>query len=383
MERERPDLICPRCNAALKRVQTEHGIFWACDGCGGRAIGLELLRRTFTPESINPLWLHAINGENVPGAACPSCNHSMTQVGLSDIRDIRVDVCRLCHFVWFDSHETDTLVPRSPPSPDPKQPSLPQKARELVAMARIQQMARDAEGSDFDSVAPTEWWQVIAGYLGMPVEFDPVHVERKPWVTWTISVAIVSVFALTLPHLREIVSQYGLIPAEATRLGGLTFVTSFFLHGGMIHLLGNTYFLMVFGDNVEDFLGRIRYVLLIALADILGNLAHIAVDPHSMIPCIGASGGIAGIITFLRASIPRARLALMFRWGFYWFRWIRIRAWVGLVLWILFQLVGGWAQIRGMSNVSAFAHLGGVGAGVAAWFVWGNRNATETAGDEL
>ena len=121
---------------------------------------------------------------------------------------------------------------------------------------------------------------------------------------------------------------------------------------------------------MEDFLGRIRYILLIVLADVVGNLAHIAADPHSTIPCIGASGGIAGIITFYALQFPRARLALMFRWGFYWFRWIRIPAWVGLILWLLFQLVGAWAQIRGMSHVSAFAHLGGVMAGAGAWVVW-------------
>jgi membrane associated rhomboid family serine protease len=332
-------------------------------------VGVELLRRTFTPESINPLWLHAINGENIPGATCPSCQNPMTQVTLSDRSAVRVDVCRLCHFVWFDAHEVDELVPRAP-APPTADAKVPQKIREMIAIEKIEQMRKDAEGSDFDSVAPSEWWQVIAAYFGMPVEFDVIPLERKPWVTWGLTLVLVCVFVLTVTNLHDIVRQYGLIPAEAKRLGGLTFLTSFFLHGGVIHLLGNIYFLMVFGDNVEDFLGRVRYVLLIVLADVVGNLAHIAADPYSTIPCIGASGGIAGIITFYALQFPRARLALMFRWGFYWFRWIRIPAWFGLVLWLLFQFVGAWAQIRGMSHVSAFAHLGGVMAGVAAWFVW-------------
>jgi membrane associated rhomboid family serine protease/ribosomal protein L37AE/L43A len=373
MDRQRPDLICPRCNAALQRVQTEHGIFWACSACGGRAVGLELLRRTFTPDSINPLWLHAINGENISGATCPSCQNPMIQVTLSDRSAIRVDVCRICHFVWFDAHEADDLVPRPPPPPTENE-RLPQKAREILAVAKIEQMARDAEGSDFDSAAPSEWWQVIAAYFGMPVEFDAIPLERKPWVTWTLALAIVCVFILTVSNLHDIVRQYGLIPAEATRLGSLTLLTSFFLHGGVIHLFGNTYFLMVFGDNVENFIGRGRYLVLIALAHLVGSLAHIAADPNSTIPCIGASAGIAGIITFYALQFPHARLALMFRWGFYWFRWIRLPAWFGLVLWILFQLVGAWAQIRGMSQVSAFGHLGGVVWGLAAWFVWRRRN---------
>jgi membrane associated rhomboid family serine protease/Zn-finger nucleic acid-binding protein len=347
MREGRLDLICPRCNTVLQRVQTEHGIFWACSGCGGRAVGVELLRRTFSPESINPLWLHAIRGEGAPGATCPSCHNPMTQVALSERSSVRVDVCRLCHFVWFDTGEIDTLIPRSPPPPPSASPPLPQKARELLAIAKVEQLAREAEGSDFDSEPPTEWWQVIAGYLGMPVEFDAAEVERTPWVTWGLALAFICVAALTFPNLREIVNRYGLIPAEATRLGGLTLLTAFFLHGGLIHLLGNTYFLLVFGDNVESFLGRIRYIILIALADLVGNLSHIAADPHSTIPCIGASGGIAGIITFYALQFPRARLAFMFRWGFYFFRWVRLPAWFGLILWILFQLFGAWAQIRG------------------------------------
>ena len=211
---------------------------------------------------------------------------------------------------------------------------------------------------------------MVAGNRGLfrdPVEFDTVPIERRPWVTWSLALLMVAVSAAAFTTLREIVQQYGLIPAEASRRGGLTFLTSFFLHGGVIHLLGNIYFLLVFGDNVENFMGRIRYLILILLADLVGNLAHIAADPHSHIPCIGASGGIAGIITFYALQFPRARLAFMFRWGFVYFRWIRLPAWGGLVLWVLFQLFGAWLQIRGMSHVSAFAHLGGLFAGVAAW----------------
>jgi membrane associated rhomboid family serine protease len=213
----------------------------------------------------------------------------------------------------------------------------------------------------------------------MPVEFDTMPMGRRPWVTWALALVIVAASVFAFTNLREIVQQFGLIPAEATRRGGLTFATSFFLHGGVIHLLGNIYFLLIFGDNVENFIGRIRYIILIMLADVIGNLAHIAADPHSHIPCIGASGGIAGIITFYALQFPRARLAFMFQWGYVYLRWIRLPAWGGLVLWVLFQLVGAWLQIRGMSDVSAFAHLGGVLAGVVAWVVWRQGNVHSAA----
>src|SRR5438552_1623456 len=98
-------LLCPRCNVPLKKVQSTGRVFWRCDRCDGRAITLELLRRTFTAESINPLWLHAIRGEGTKAGPCPSCRNPMIDVELSENAKVDVDVCRICHMVWFDPHE--------------------------------------------------------------------------------------------------------------------------------------------------------------------------------------------------------------------------------------------------------------------------------------
>lgn len=361
------ELTCPRCNLPLKQVQMSGRIFWGCDTCGGRAVTVELLRRTFTPESINPLWLHALRSEGTRGLLCPSCRKPMLEVALSEDAEVAVDVCQHCHFVWFDAHEIDRLVARPLPV---AAPALSQEAREQIALAKVKLLAEEARGSDFDSAAPDERWKQIAGFFGMPVEFDAPAEERTPWATWLLTAAIIvtSLFALT--SLREIVERFGLIPAQATRLGGLTFVTSFFLHAGIIHLVGNMYFLLVFGDNVENFLRPFRYLALIALAAFVGDLAHIGLDLHSQTPCIGASGGIAGVITFYALQFPQVRLAFLMRWGFAWFRWIRLPAWFVFVLWILFQLIGAWEQKAGISSVSAVAHLGGAAVGFVLWLFW-------------
>ena len=361
-------LICPRCKVPLKEVRTSGGVLYGCDGCGGRAVTIELLRKRFTPESINPLWLHAMRGEGRVGLPCPSCRQPMIGVALSERAEINIDVCQHCHFIWFDAHEVDTLVPRQPP-PSPA-PELPQKAREMLAMAEVERLSMQAQGSDFDSAPPDELWKQIAAFLGLPVEFDTVPHTRRPWATWSLGalIIVVSVFAFT--RLHEVVAQFGLIPAEAARLHGLTFVTSFFLHVGIIHLVGNMYFLFVFGDDVENFLRPLRHLALIALAAFVGDLAHIALDPRSQTPCIGASGGIAGVITFYALNFPRARLELLMRWGFVWFRWIRLPAWSVFVLWFIFQLIGTLEQKAGMSSVSSAAHLGGAAVGVVAWLVW-------------
>ena len=365
------EFLCPRCKVPLKDVRTSGGVFYGCDVCGGRAVTIELLRKRFTPKSINPLWLHAMRGEGRIGLPCPSCRQPMIGVALSDQAEINVDVCQHCHFIWFDAHEVDTLVPRQP---DPVAPELPQKAREMLAIAEVEHLAKQAEGPDLDSAAPEESWKQIAAFLGMPVEFDAPAEQRKPWATWLLSATIICASLVAFSNLRDVVQRFGLIPAEATRLGGLTLVTSFFLHAGIIHLAGNMYFLLAFGYTVENFLRPLRYLMLIALAAFIGDLAHIALDPRSQTPCIGASGGIAGVITFYALNFPRMRLAFLMRCGYVWFRWIRLPAWFIFVLWFLFQIIGTLEQKAGMSSVSSAAHLGGAAVGVLAWLVWRKPN---------
>jgi membrane associated rhomboid family serine protease len=274
-------------------------------------------------------------------------------------------------FVWLDTHEVETLVPRPLPQTAPE---LPQKARELLAVAKVQELAEEARGTDFDSSPPDEFWKSIAAFCGLPVEFDTLEQQRRPWATWTLCLAIICASAFAFTQLHQVVLRIGLIPAEATRLGGLTFLTSFFLHAGIIHLIGNIYFLFVFGDDVEIFLRPLRYLLLIALAAFIGDLAHIAADPRSQIPCIGASGGIAAVITFYALNFPHVKLEFLLRYGWWWFRWIRLPAWSVFVLWILFQIIGAWEQVKGISSVSALAHLGGATMGFVAWLLWRNES---------
>jgi membrane associated rhomboid family serine protease len=244
----------------------------------------------------------------------------------------------------------------------------------MLAIAEVERLSKQAEGPDLDSAAPEESWKQIAAFLGMPVEFDAPEEQRRPWATWLLSAVIICASLLAFSNLHEVVQRFGLIPAEATRLNGLTFVTSFFLHAGIIHLVGNMYFLLAFGHAVENFLRPLRYLALIALAALIGDLAHIALDPRSQTPCIGASGGIAGVITFYALNFPRMRLAFLMRWGFVWFHWIRLPAWFVFVLWFLFQIIGTLEQRAGMSSVSSAAHLGGAAMGLVAWLVWRKTN---------
>ena len=222
------ELLCPACRIPLTEMRTGTGIIWRCEKCDGRAVGLQLLRRTFTPESINPLWLHAIHNEGIGARPCPSCSNPMIEVALDSSSGTKLEVCKICEFVWFDKGETQPLQVRPPPKPPPA--LLPQKAREAIALARVQQLAEQARGPDFDSAPPDEWWKSIAAFLGMPVEFDAPAEQRRPVVTWFLAAVIITASVHSFFHLHEAVQLFGLIPAQATRMHGLTFVTSFFLH---------------------------------------------------------------------------------------------------------------------------------------------------------
>ena len=153
------ELLCPACRIPLTKMRTGLGVIWHCEKCDGRAVGLQLLRRTFTPASINPLWLHAIHNEGSVARPCPSCGNPMIEVALDSSSGIRIEVCRLCEFVWFDAGEIQPLQVRQAAKTLP--PPLRQEAREAIALAKIQQLA------DFDSAPPAEWWKSIAVFLGL------------------------------------------------------------------------------------------------------------------------------------------------------------------------------------------------------------------------
>lgn len=275
-----------------------------------------------------------------------------------------LDVCRACQFVWFDPREFEAM----PSRPVPVKPvdRTPQAAREAIAIMQAGQLAkRQVE-------AEPDWGELrnIPTLLGMPVELEPGRFSRTPWLTWTVAalVALVSLVAFGRPGM---IQEFALVPADFWRHGGLTALTSFFLHGGILHLVGNLYFLVVFGDNIEDYLGRWRWLLLLVLATVGGDLLHFAADPDSATPCIGASGGISGLLAFYACRFPKARLGMRY-WSRYAWRshWFTFPAWGGFTCWIILQLFGVGQQLAGFSRVSALAHIGGALVGVLAWVVW-------------
>jgi membrane associated rhomboid family serine protease/Zn-finger nucleic acid-binding protein len=359
-------LQCPSCQARLSRVQTSLGIIYCCPQCGGRSVSVPVLRKDTTGLFVKNL-LTAARESNVTSARrCPCCDRQMkafSTPGPYTSESLELDYCSLCNHVWFDPQEY-------PPSLRKEcQQGLSPKAREAMALFQIQS-EKDSQGA-IDAQGPDETWQFIPGILGLPVKFNDHPMSTRPWLTWGLSAAMLLLFAILLytNSLSAAINEYGFISQQWYRHGGLTILTSLFLHAGVVHLLGNLYFFLIFADNTEDRLGRWKFLLLLLGSHLAGLVLHALIDPRGDLPLIGASGAIAGVISYYAVTFPHAKLGFMIRYMWV-FRWIRIPAWLGLVVFILLQLLGSYKQHTGMTGVSYLGHLGGLAVGLAVG-LWG------------
>lgn len=361
---------CPNCRSILTRKQGKAGLTWRCNSCGGTAISIALLRKLIGNERVSAIWSRAINVVNPEDRPCPICSREMNEESINIAgHALKLGICTRCEFVWFDTPEYESIPPppKTAESGEMDEKELPQAAREALAIYKVQQMAKQAQENDPE---PDATWKTIPAVLGLPVEMDSDPLTRLPLATFSLSILIAAISIWAFFNLNNAVQSFGLVPDEAWRYGGLTFLTSFFLHGGVIHLVSNLYFLIIFGVHVENYLGPRRWLLLVFLAAIVGDFVHVAADPRGELPCIGASGGISGLIAFYAFKFPHAKLGILFRYYYVYFKWIRFPAWSAFFLWLLLQFFGAYEQIAGFSNVSSLAHLGGTAAGIALYFVW-------------
>lgn len=179
----------------------------------------------------------------------------------------------------------------------------------------------------------------------------------------------------TEPALSASVGGLGFVPGNV--LGGdggwHTVLTSMFLHGGWMHLVGNLWFLWIFGNNVEDAMGHARFVVFYLLCGVAAALLQAAFDTDSAIPMVGASGAIGGVMGAYVMMYPRVHVHLFLFLGFY-ATTIAVPAFFMLGYWFLLQLLSGTMAVGAQGGGVAFwAHVGGFAAGVVLSFVFRNR----------
>lgn len=356
-------LICPGCKTSLSKNSNILGLFWVCPLCDGRAVALEVIKKAIPRPIVNQLWQRARSGQYAGYRKCPACKRSMTEIPIiSKNKTEYLDVCTGCHFIWFDPQEYECL-PKVPIATERKN-EIPLKDREALALARLEVLKQEQVSKNIGVSSPDHWWEIIPALFGLPIVYNYTSLKHKPFATWTLAGLIALVTIYFYWDIETAVTNLGLVPAELGRYFGFTFISAFFLHAGLIHLIGNLYFLLVFGNNTEDVLGKKRFLLLVAIATIVGDIAHILGEPRSTIPCVGASGGLSGILAYYCLRFPKARVGII-----YYFRWIRLPVGMMFALWIILQVLLAYRQVLGFTNVSALAHLGGASIGVLFWLL--------------
>jgi membrane associated rhomboid family serine protease len=206
------------------------------------------------------------------------------------------------------------------------------------------------------------------------------------WVWWYVQGAGSSEQALGAS-----ICAWGAIPAEVTgsvaqgaagpcQLGGLTWqalVSSMFLHGSWMHLVGNMWFLWIFGNNVEDSMGHLRFLLFYLITGVAAAGAHVLTDPASTIPMVGASGAISGVMGAYLVLYPKARIHTLFFFVFF-IRVVPLPAWVLLGYWMVLQIGGSFATTAaGGGGVAYGAHVGGFLAGLLLVVPFRNRKLVD------
>jgi len=211
----------------------------------------------------------------------------------------------------------------------------------------------------------SDWRWVQAAWeergLEPPPGFAPRRIDLPPPFTRTTN-------RFSIAQDELFISRYALIPAEL--LGGkdlpptipvpiwLTLLTSIFLHGGLMHLFGNMLYLWIFGDNVEDAMGTVRFLIFYLGCGLAASSAQIAIAPTSTVPVIGASGAIAGVLAAYFMLFPHARVLTLIP-IFFFIRLISIPAVILLGFWFILQVISGAGSLGTEGGVAWFAHIGG------------------------
>ena len=225
--------------------------------------------------------------------------------------------------------------------------------------------------------------------------WDNIPSERFPFVNYAIIASCVVAFLIQLSAPQgddSMVLEYAMIPYRVTHPsqsqivveersptgqveqhvvdleshspGWVTLVTCMFLHGGWMHIIGNMWFLYIFGDNIEDRFGHLGYAIMYLISGLAAGLMHIATDGMSLVPTIGASGAIAGVMGAYLLLYPRAMVMTLIPFGVF-SRMVPVPAPIFLGIWFVFQLFSGLQPASGGGGgVAWWAHVGGFVAGL-------------------
>jgi membrane associated rhomboid family serine protease/Zn-finger nucleic acid-binding protein len=305
------------------------------------------------------------------GRVCPRCAVPLSQAVVRDATDLVLDECGRCMGLFLDAGELRRI-----------QFLKAQRIRKVAA--KDAELLRDIEVAEekkrqwlstpartVDVESPYESNRNLLTFLlGIPTE-ESNDLQRVPYAVYGLMLAIVGVF-LWQVFVAPVEAWRGLMLVPADILAGRHFnrlITSMFLHGGWLHLVGNLYFLWTFGDNVEDRVGSISFLAWYLAWGLASGIASavLATPDARDIPHLGASGAIAGALGAYVVLFPRNRIAVRL-WGFLaWGAIIKLPAWCYLGFWVAWQF---FAVSLDLPAVDWWAHIAGFAAGGAVGLLY-------------
>jgi membrane associated rhomboid family serine protease len=239
----------------------------------------------------------------------------------------------------------------------------------------------------------------------LPLSDDNTGRQSTPYVVYTFIAINIIVFIIQFVQGDRFTLGYAAVPYEIVnntdlvnprgripQMPGpspiwLTLFTSLFMHGGFMHIAGNMLYLWVFGDNIEDNFGHLKFAFFYIICGVLASLSQIMLDPQSVIPTLGASGAIAGVLGAYLIMFPKNRVHSLLPLGIIWTT-VEVPAWIMLGIWIVLQFFSQFAAITshtaqtGGGGVAYMAHIGGFIAGMILVFLFRTRPKTFKHVDE-
>ncbi len=341
---------CPKCRAALRLLRLGKVLVDFCFHCGGMWLDkgeLESAAGGHVPLGEKERMRERVQRTS---RACPACSMWLYSRELASNSGVMIDECAVCGGVWLDKGELSAA-----------ETYLKAKRSDL---RRKGASRKEAQAGALDFMHEDSAAVVVFQFLtGLPVEINLPQRLFSPVVTILVGANVLVLVAAVLSRDFEgWIRALGAVPSQISSFEDLhTLFTSMFMHAGVLHLLGNMYFLWVTGDNLEEQFGPFRFLGFYLLCGLAAGVAQVLSDPSLAVPCVGASGAISGMLGAYVVLFPRTRFLV--RW--FYFLWLHAKfelpAYAYFLFWILFQIL---MAALGMPGVGWFAHIGGFLCGV-------------------
>jgi membrane associated rhomboid family serine protease/Zn-finger nucleic acid-binding protein len=355
-------MLCPACKKQIHPRRTGGVVVDICTHCGGIWFDKEEIREVASilkqSSEIPPLSLESLknrrkNTGQSRGIYCPRCSDvELKPFNYASDSGILLDRCPNCGGIWADQGEIEGIA-----SFLKSGSRLEEIGKGYLNSLRERQFWADLKEASSTMTTNGFFWMFMPKVI-LPVG-DENPRQHFPWATISLILINLVVFAcqiIFVSHPQAFLYKYGAVPANIMSGKNIhALFSSIFIHMGFLHIIGNMFFLWVFGDNVEDVFGPVKFLILYFICGIAGDIIFAFTHSGITLPVVGASAAISGLMGAYLVMFPKARMRLFFV-----YRIIYIPAALYLVVWFLLQvLYSGVDMAFNTSNIGWFAHIGG------------------------